>query len=59
VGAGGICNRTLTGAGAQVELTTALRTAMFTDNTRANRKNSTTTDFWNFVTATRSALFAV
>jgi phage replication-related protein YjqB (UPF0714/DUF867 family) len=54
-----ICNRTLTGAGAQVELTTALRTAMFTDNTRANRKTSTTTTFWNFVTATRSALSAV
>ncbi|MDG6101892.1 poly-gamma-glutamate hydrolase family protein [Dactylosporangium aurantiacum] len=51
-----IVNRTLTGGGAQLELTTPLRTAMFTTNTRAQRKNTTTATFWQFVTAVRAAL---
>ncbi|MFG2039449.1 poly-gamma-glutamate hydrolase family protein [Dactylosporangium sp. NPDC048998] len=51
-----IVNRTLTGSGVQLELTTPLRTAMFTTNTRAQRKNTTTTTFWQFVNAVRAAL---
>ncbi|GLY97464.1 hypothetical protein Acsp02_47180 [Actinoplanes sp. NBRC 103695] len=51
-----ICNRTYTGAGAQLELTTPLRDAMFGTNTAAGRKNTTTDLFWRFVTATRNSL---
>jgi phage replication-related protein YjqB (UPF0714/DUF867 family) len=51
-----IVNRTLTGAGVQLELTTPLRAAMFTTNTRAGRPHTTTTAFWDFVTAARAAL---
>ncbi|MEV4138968.1 poly-gamma-glutamate hydrolase family protein [Dactylosporangium sp. NPDC049742] len=51
-----IVNRTLAGGGVQLEITTPLRTAMFTTNTRAQRKNTTTTTFWQFVTAVRLAL---
>jgi phage replication-related protein YjqB (UPF0714/DUF867 family) len=51
-----IVNRTLLGMGAQLELTTPLRTAMFGTNTRAERKNTTLTTFWNFVAATRTAI---
>ncbi|MFD2765962.1 poly-gamma-glutamate hydrolase family protein [Micromonospora eburnea] len=51
-----ICNRTLIGKGAQLELTTALRNAMFGTNTRADRKNTTLPLFWDFVTATRVAI---
>ncbi|MEV6632033.1 poly-gamma-glutamate hydrolase family protein [Actinoplanes sp. NPDC051470] len=51
-----ICNRTFTGAGAQLELTTPLRDAMFGTNTAAERKNTTTDLFWRFVAATRTAL---
>ncbi|MEU8263885.1 poly-gamma-glutamate hydrolase family protein [Micromonospora sp. NPDC048999] len=51
-----ICNRTLTGKGAQLELTTALRNAMFGDNTRAGRKTSTQPIFGAFVEATRKAI---
>jgi phage replication-related protein YjqB (UPF0714/DUF867 family) len=53
-----IVNRTLTGTGAQLELTTPLRTAMFTTNTRAQRKYTTTEMFWRFVNATRTAITA-
>jgi phage replication-related protein YjqB (UPF0714/DUF867 family) len=53
-----VVNRTLTGAGAQLEMTTPLRNAMFTTNTRPQRKNTTTAAFWRFVEATRSALAA-
>ncbi|MER7274981.1 poly-gamma-glutamate hydrolase family protein [Dactylosporangium sp. NPDC000244] len=51
-----IINRTLSGAGAQLELTTPLRTAMFGTNTRAGRRNTTTTTFWTFAGAVRAAL---
>lgn len=51
-----IVNRTFTGRGAQLELTTPLRDAMFGTNTIAERKNTTTAAFWQFVTATREAL---
>jgi phage replication-related protein YjqB (UPF0714/DUF867 family) len=51
-----IVNRTLRGAGAQLELTTPLRTQMFGVNTRAGRKTSTLPAFWTFVDATRLAL---
>ena len=51
-----IVNRTFTGRGAQLELTTPLRTAMFGTNTAAQRKNTTTPLFWNFVAAVREAL---
>ncbi|GIJ57875.1 hypothetical protein Vau01_053910 [Virgisporangium aurantiacum] len=51
-----IVNRTLTGAGAQLELTTPMREAMFTTNTRPRRRYTTTAAFWRFVEATRAAL---
>lgn len=51
-----IVNRTLTGSGVQLEITTPLRSAMFTTNTRAQRKNTTTTTFWQFVNVVRTAL---
>jgi phage replication-related protein YjqB (UPF0714/DUF867 family) len=51
-----IANRTLLGTGAQLELTTALRLAMFDTNTRADRKNTTRQKFWSFTTATRAAI---
>lgn len=51
-----IVNRTLTGAGAQLELTGPLREAMFTTNTRPRRRYTTTSAFWRFVEATRAAL---
>ncbi|MFI6820862.1 poly-gamma-glutamate hydrolase family protein [Micromonospora sp. NPDC050187] len=51
-----IVNRTLTGAGAQLELTTPLRVAMFGTNTRAQRKHTTLPLFWTFVGATRAAV---
>ena len=51
-----IVNRTLRGAGVQLELTTPLRTRMFGTNTRAGRKSSTLPGFWTFVDATRRAL---
>ncbi|WP_433343222.1 poly-gamma-glutamate hydrolase family protein [Streptomyces sp. CA-253872] len=53
-----IANRTLRGEGAQLEITTALRAAMFEVNTRAGRKTSTTRLFWDFTAATRAALAA-
>jgi phage replication-related protein YjqB (UPF0714/DUF867 family) len=51
-----LVNRTLRGAGAQLELTTPLRTRMFGVNTRAGRGSSTLPAFWTFVDATRRAL---
>ncbi|UGY94229.1 poly-gamma-glutamate hydrolase family protein [Streptomyces gobiensis] len=51
-----IANRTLLGAGAQLELTTELRAAMFEVNTRAGRRKSTTGVFWAFVWAARDAI---
>ncbi|WP_109507179.1 poly-gamma-glutamate hydrolase family protein [Nocardioides speluncae] len=51
-----ICNRTLTASGAQLEITTPLRSAMFTNNTASGRKTSTTSTFWTFVNAVRAAI---
>jgi len=51
-----LANRTLLAAGAQLELTTPLRQAMFGTNTRADRKNTTLPLFWTFTTATRAAI---
>ncbi|MEV4703447.1 poly-gamma-glutamate hydrolase family protein [Actinoplanes sp. NPDC049316] len=51
-----IVNRTYSNGGAQLELTTPLRAAMFGTNTAAQRKNTTTPLFWSFVTAVRQAL---
>ncbi len=51
-----ITNRTRLGAGAQLEITTALRLAMFGTNTRADRKNTTRPIFWSFTNATRAAI---
>ncbi len=51
-----IANRTLLGKGAQLEITTAVRLAMFGTNTRADRKNTTKPIFWSFVNATRAAI---
>ncbi|HEX8869420.1 MAG TPA: poly-gamma-glutamate hydrolase family protein [Lentzea sp.] len=53
---GNIVNRTMLSAGVQVETTTPLRTGMFTTNTAAGRKNTTTPLFWDFTTALRSAI---
>lgn len=50
-----IANRTLLTVGAQLELTTPLRLAMFGTNTRAERKNTTLPLFWSFTSAVRAA----
>ncbi|MBT8227881.1 MAG: poly-gamma-glutamate hydrolase family protein [Dactylosporangium sp.] len=51
-----IVNRNLLSGGGQLELTTPLRSTMFTINTRAGRGGSTTQAFWDFVNATRTAI---
>jgi phage replication-related protein YjqB (UPF0714/DUF867 family) len=51
-----IVNRTLLGMGAQLELSTALRDAMFTQHNRPRRKHTTTQLFWTFVAVCRDAL---
>jgi phage replication-related protein YjqB (UPF0714/DUF867 family) len=51
-----IVNRTLLGMGAQLELSTPLRDAMFTEHSRPRRKHTTTQLFWTFVAACRDAL---
>ena len=51
-----IVNRTLLGMGAQLELSTPLRDAMFTKHSRARRKHTTTQVFWTFAAACRDAL---
>ncbi|MEU2864650.1 poly-gamma-glutamate hydrolase family protein [Streptomyces mirabilis] len=53
-----ICNRTLLGMGAQLEMTTALRTAMFASgkNTIADRATNLLPSFWTFTAATRRAI---
>ena len=44
------------GMGAQLELSNALREAMFTEHTRSRRKHTTTQLFWTFVAVCRDAL---
>lgn len=51
-----ITNRTLLGAGAQLEIIAPVRDAMFTVNTQSQRKNTTTPTFWSFTAACRAAL---
>ncbi len=51
-----IVNRTLLGMGAQLELSTPLREAMFTEHSRPRRKHTTTQLFWTFVAVCRDAL---
>ncbi|MBV2155201.1 poly-gamma-glutamate hydrolase family protein [Kitasatospora sp. SUK 42] len=53
-----ICNRSLLGMGAQLEMTTDLRAAMFAPgkNTRADRAANTLPLFWSFTTAVRTAV---
>ena len=51
-----ICNRNRSGAGGQLEITTALRDAMFATNTIAARGRSRTGVFWAFVDAVRAGL---
>jgi phage replication-related protein YjqB (UPF0714/DUF867 family) len=51
-----IVNRTLSGMGGHLELSGALREAMFTVNTRPRRKDTTTEVFWDFAAACRNAL---
>ncbi|WP_235921732.1 poly-gamma-glutamate hydrolase family protein [Lentzea tibetensis] len=53
-----IANRTATRRGAQLELTTPLRTAMFTAHSRSERRHSTNAVFWDFVVAVRTAISA-
>jgi phage replication-related protein YjqB (UPF0714/DUF867 family) len=54
-----IANRTLLGMGGHLEITAPLRLAMFGVNTRAQRKNTTTQVFWDFVAVCRNALARV
>ncbi|MER8186475.1 poly-gamma-glutamate hydrolase family protein [Kitasatospora sp. NPDC094015] len=53
-----ICNRTLLGMGAQLEITAELRRALFAEgsNTLALRATATLPLFWSFAGATRSAI---
>jgi phage replication-related protein YjqB (UPF0714/DUF867 family) len=51
-----IVNRTLLGMGAQLEISTPLREAMFGEHTRPRRKHTTTEVFWTFVAVCRDAL---
>jgi phage replication-related protein YjqB (UPF0714/DUF867 family) len=51
-----IVNRTRRGEGAQLELSTPLRDAMFTDIRRQRRKHTTTQLFWTFVAVCRDAI---
>ncbi|MGK4584805.1 poly-gamma-glutamate hydrolase family protein [Kitasatospora sp. HPMI-4] len=53
-----ICNRTLLGMGAQLEISTELRAAMFAagKNTTADRAAGTLPLFWSFVHAARTAI---
>ena len=51
-----IVNRTLLGMGAQLELSTPLRDAMFAEHSRPRRKHTTTQLFWTFVAVCRDAL---
>jgi phage replication-related protein YjqB (UPF0714/DUF867 family) len=51
-----IVNRTLLGMGAQLELSTPLRDAMFTGHSRPRRKHTTTQVFWTFVAVCRDLL---
>jgi phage replication-related protein YjqB (UPF0714/DUF867 family) len=51
-----IVNRTLLGMGAQLELSTPLRDAMFTEHSRPRRKHTTTELFWAFAAVCRDAL---
>ncbi|MFJ1704670.1 poly-gamma-glutamate hydrolase family protein [Kitasatospora sp. NPDC088346] len=56
-----ICNRTLLGAGAQLEITADLRASMFAPghNTLAQRATSTLPLFWAFTAAARAAIARV
>lgn len=56
VAAENLTNRGLLGAGAQLEIITPVRNAMFTVNTHSQRKNTTTATFWSFTAACRTAL---
>ncbi|MFG2908835.1 poly-gamma-glutamate hydrolase family protein [Kitasatospora sp. NPDC048286] len=53
-----ICNRSLLGMGAQLEMTTDLRVAMFAPgkNTRAERATNTLPLFWSYTNAVRTAI---
>ncbi|WP_267241352.1 poly-gamma-glutamate hydrolase family protein [Streptomyces sp. PR69] len=51
-----LCNRTMLGKGAQLEITSDLRAAMFRVNTRAGRAGSTKDEFDAFVGACRRAI---
>jgi phage replication-related protein YjqB (UPF0714/DUF867 family) len=51
-----IVNRTLLGMGAQLELSTPLREAMFTEHSRPRRKHTTTELFWTFAAVCRDAV---
>jgi phage replication-related protein YjqB (UPF0714/DUF867 family) len=51
-----ICNKTRTGAGAQLEIMAALRAKLFDVNTREGRRTSTNQRFDDFVAAARRAI---
>lgn len=54
-----IVNRTFSGMGVQIELSTPLRNRFFTNNTITGRKESLTTRFWDFVFAVREAMESI
>ena len=54
-----ITNRTMLGMGGQLEITGPMRAAMFTNNSRPQRKFTTTKVFWDFAAACRNALARV
>lgn len=51
-----ICNKTTIGGCGQLEIPTSIRNSWYSTNTRAERKNTTTSAFWNFCGALRRAL---
>jgi phage replication-related protein YjqB (UPF0714/DUF867 family) len=51
-----IVNKTRKGEGTQLELSTPLRDAMFTDIRRSRRKHTTTEVFWTFAAVCRDAI---
>lgn len=54
-----IVNKTISGMGAQLELSTTLRESMFRVNSREKRKSTTLEPFWAFSGAVRAAILRV
>lgn len=56
---GNVVNKTISGMGAQLELSTALRESMFRVNSREKRKSTTLEPFWALSGAVRAAILRV